>query len=78
MELVATDNEHVLGYVRVRDGDRLVIFANFSEELQAIDGNRLRTAGMGRFSKDVITETTCATSEPVALEPYQVLWLKRV
>ena len=78
MELVTTDNEHVLGYVRIRDGDRLVIFANFSDELQTIGGNRLRTAGMGRFFEDVITQQTYATSEPVALEPYQVLWLKRV
>ena len=31
MELVPTNNEHVLGYVRLRDGDRLVVFANFSD-----------------------------------------------
>lgn len=78
MDLIATDNPHVLGYVRTCDGDRLIVFANFSSLEQQIDGNRLRTAGMGMFFEDAITRTTHATSKPVVLEPYQVLWLTRV
>jgi amylosucrase len=78
MELMATANEHVLGYVRVREGHRLIVLANFSEELQAIEGNILRTAGLGRFFEDMIQGKTYASSEPTVLEPYQILWLNRV
>jgi len=77
MDLFNTDNEHVLGYVRIREGHRLVVLANFSEQLQAVDGNRLRTAGLGRFFRDVISGQPHQTSDPVPLEPYQLLWLNR-
>ena len=78
MELIATSNQHVLGYLRIREGHRVIVLANFSEESQSVEGNKLRTAGLGRFFEDVIQEKTYVTSEPVVLEPYQILWLKRV
>lgn len=78
MDLIATANEHVLGYIRIREGHRLIVLANFSESMHTIDGNKLRTAGMGRFFQDVIQGVTYSTSEPLALEPYQILWLNRV
>lgn len=78
MELIATANESVLGFVRYRDGNRLVVLANFSEQPQQLDGNKLRTAGLGRFFEDVIAEQTIATSEKITLAPYQICWLKRV
>lgn len=78
MELISTRNEHVLGYVRVREGHRILVIANFSEQEQTIDGNRIRTAGLGRFFEDLIREESYATSEPIVLDPYQILWLKRV
>ena len=78
MDLIATSNDHVLGYVRFTEGHRLIVLANFSEMPQAINGNKLRTAGLGRFFEDIITGKTFATSETLELEPYQLLWLKRV
>lgn len=78
MELIATSNEHVLGYIRIRDGHRLIVLANFSEYLHSVDGNKLRTVGLGRFFQDLIQGKTYSTSEPLALEPYQILWLNRV
>tara|TARA_R110002111_G_scaffold262613_1_gene339521 strand:+ start:131457 stop:133424 length:1968 start_codon:yes stop_codon:yes gene_type:complete len=78
MELIATSNEHVLGYVRLNEGHRLIVLANFSHEQQEIEGNKLRTAGLGRFFQNVIDDKTYATSEPLVLAPYQILWLNRV
>lgn len=78
MELIAVANEHILGYLRICEGHRLIVLANFSEESQAVEGNKLRTAGLGRFFQDVIQEKEYATSEPLVLEPYQILWLNRV
>jgi amylosucrase len=78
MELIATANEHILGYVRVHEGDRLLVLANFAPTQQDIDGNKLRTAGLGRFFADKIAGQTYPTSERLVLEPYQILWLSRV
>lgn len=78
MDLIATANEHILGYVRFNNGDRVIVLANFSEESQEIEGNKLRTAGLGRFFRDVIDDKTYATSERLVLAPYQILWLNRV
>jgi amylosucrase len=78
MELISTGNEHVLGYVRVRFGNRLIVLANFDMEPRPVDGNVLRNAGLGRFFDDLISGQSFATSEPVTLEPYQIVWLARV
>lgn len=78
MELIATGNSHLLSFVRYHDSHRLIVVANFTEDHQSISGNHLRTAGLGRFFEDAISGVTYATSEPVRLEPYQILWLCRV
>ncbi len=36
LEIIPTENEHVLGFMRTRGNDRALIFANFSEESQMI------------------------------------------
>jgi amylosucrase len=77
MDLVDTRNDHVLGYVRVSDANRVIVLANFSEAPQSISGNTLRTAGLGRFFVDVITNQTIPTSEPLKLHGYRMLWLAR-
>jgi amylosucrase len=78
MELIGMSNERILGYLRIHEGHRMIVLANFSEESQTVEGNKLRTAGLGRFFKDMIQEKEYATSEPLVLEPYQILWLNRI
>ncbi|MEZ6060117.1 MAG: amylosucrase [Planctomycetaceae bacterium] len=78
MELFDTDNEHTLGFVRIFDGHRVVVLANFSDDVQIVAGNNLRTAGMGRFFEDAINGRTFPTSEDLQLEAYQIVWLQRV
>jgi amylosucrase len=77
MELMPTANPHVLGYLRVREGHRLIVLANFSDTAQTVPGNNLRTVGLGRFFVDAVTKRTAPTSSDVVLEPYQFLWLQR-
>lgn len=78
MELLPLDNPSVLGFLRHRQGSRLIVVANFSDETQTISGNHLRTLGMGRFFEDVISNETFPASKDVQLQPYQLLWLERV
>ena len=78
MDLIGTANDHLLGFVRSHDGHRTIVLANFSDRDQLLDGNQLRTAGMGRFFEDAIGGKTFATSEPMLLSAYDILWLQRV
>jgi amylosucrase len=78
MQLIPTGNPHILAFLRVVEGNRLVVLANFADTPQSIAGNSIRTAGMGRFFEDVQTQATYATSDAIAMDAYQLLWLKRV
>lgn len=78
MQLIQTANEHVLGFVRQYEGSLVAILANFSERSQSIEGNHLRTFGLGRYFEDAITGNTIGTSDEIRLEPYQLSWLQRV
>ncbi|MEM9827083.1 MAG: alpha-amylase family glycosyl hydrolase [Planctomycetota bacterium] len=78
MELVTTGNPHLFGFVRTHDGARLVVLANFSEHEQSIEGNRLRTAGLSRFLRDILTGEEIRTSRDFTVQPYQILWLQRM
>jgi amylosucrase len=78
MQLIPTGNPHILAFLRVVEGNRLVVLANFADTPQSIAGNSIRTAGMGRFFEDVQTQATYATSDAIAMEAYQLLWLRRV
>ncbi|MCA9080330.1 MAG: alpha-glucosidase C-terminal domain-containing protein [Planctomycetaceae bacterium] len=77
MDLVQIANPHILAFVRIKNGNRMIVVANFSEEPQSLSGNQLRTTGLGRFFEDVISQKTYSTSDPIVLEGYQLLWLDR-
>lgn len=78
MELISTDNEHVLGFVRQFEGHRTIVLANFSEQTQRISGNRLRLRGLGRFFQDLVTGRIVNSSAEVILEAYDCYWLQRI
>jgi amylosucrase len=78
MQVFPTNSRSVLGYVRQFEGHRLIGLANFAESDQQVSGNQVRIAGVGRFFKDLITDQTWGTSEPIALQAYQFMWLVRV
>ena len=77
MELIAVDCSQVLAYQRQHEGNRVVILANFSEKTCSIEGNRLRTSGLGRFFTDLYTGEVIGTATEVVLDAYQFRWLKR-
>ncbi|TWU33681.1 alpha-amylase family glycosyl hydrolase [Novipirellula artificiosorum] len=78
MDLVHTGNPHLLSFVRIFESYRLIVLANFSDQPQSVDGNRLRTVGLGRFFKDVLTGQEFGTSEDIELSAYEFLWLLRI
>ena len=71
-----TGNSHLFGYVRHGGGQRLLVVANFSEQPQEMDGNRLRIYGPGYHFTDLIAMQAYTAGEPLRLEPYQCVWLE--
>jgi len=74
MEVIPTENAHVLGYARLFAGQRLVVFANFSEAEQVIPAKVIgqnRLAEKARFyGKSKISSTGS-----LILQPYEFLVL---
>ncbi len=75
-EFVETGNPHLFGFVRHGGGQRLLVVASFSQQLQEMDGNRLRVYGPGYHFTDLITTQAYMAGEPLRLEPYQCVWLE--
>ncbi len=69
-------NGHVLSYLRWHDQHLLVVIANFSEQIQAVNMRTLRTEGLSHFLKDALTGNTLSTHKPYQLKPYELLWLE--
>jgi amylosucrase len=69
-----TDNEHVLGYMRKNEDQRLLIFANFSENEQMISANILRLYGLSYQFTDLMSGEKILLGD-VVLNPYQFLCL---
>jgi glycosidase len=74
LDVIDTENEHVLGYVRHNGEQRVLVFANFSEKEQMIPGNLLRLHNLGSKLTDTISRTTIPLGDMI-LEPYQFLCL---
>ncbi len=74
LELVPTENEHVLGFVRAQAGKRVTILVNFSEELQVLPAellDRLQLSLVERWHGE--SQFTPAGS--LELAPYDLLVL---
>ncbi|HWQ13345.1 MAG TPA: alpha-amylase family glycosyl hydrolase [Roseiflexaceae bacterium] len=75
MAVVDTGNPHLFGFVRSHAGWRVLVVANFSEQPQQMEANRLRVYGPGYRFTDLITGAERSAEEPLALEAYELLWL---
>ena len=69
LQVIPTDNAHVLGYVRHHAGQRALIFANFSEQPQALDGNLLRIYGLTPTLHDMFNDETLSSRQTLDMPP---------
>jgi amylosucrase len=76
MEVMSTQNPHLFGYIRQKNGQRLLIINNFSEHPQTMAENRLRLYGPGYRFIDHITGEAHSAKAPLQIGPYQFLWLE--
>jgi amylosucrase len=75
-EFVETSNARLFGYIREHSGQRLLIVANFSEQPQELDANRLRIYGPGYRFADLISGESRTAEGPLRLGPYEYVWLE--
>jgi len=74
LEVIDTENEHVLGYIRQNEDQRVLVFANFTEKEQMVPGNLLRLHSFEKKITDLISGDTFPLGN-IILEPYQFLCL---
>jgi amylosucrase len=74
MQVINTGNPHVLGYVRLHDHQRALVFANFSEEEQTLSGNLLRVYGLGYQLTDMLTGKE-VTAQDLKVQPLELICL---
>jgi len=72
---IDTGNEHVLGYVRVHDGERVLVLVNFTEHEQAVAGNRLRLYGLSYAFTELVSGAAISPNQDLVLEAYRFVWL---
>ncbi len=79
MKLVNTYNIHVLGYLRgPNQVDKVLILANFSEQIQPVIRKVLVEAGLSHDIIDLINPNGLDLDrEIIILEPYQYLWITK-
>ena len=75
LQIVDTGNGHVLGYVRLADDERLLVFANFSERPQLVSANQLRLFGLSYEFLNLVSGETFALQD-LQLDPYEFKCLK--
>ena len=74
LQVMNTENNHVLGYIRTRGNQRAMILANFSESEQRIPANLLRLYGLSYSFTDLLANVN-VDAQDIDMAPYQLLWL---
>ncbi len=74
MQVMNTENQHVLGFLRMQKNKRAILLANFSEAEQRLPVNLLRIYGLALSFTDQLSGQSFETQE-IVLAPYQLLCL---
>jgi len=77
MRVIETGSQQVFGFVRqARQGPRVLVLNNFSEQAQALPARLLHAQGFSGAATDLVTEQPVALDADLLLEPLQTLWLE--
>lgn len=74
MTVIETNNEHVLGYLRICDGERVLVLANFSENDQIVPKDALRLHAISYTFTDLLTGKR-VPYEDLVLKAYEIIIL---
>jgi amylosucrase len=74
LEIIRTMNDHVLGYLRLHNGEHAIVFANFSEDRQTIPFQAIERYA-ARMQEKLYGASTLRPGEDLILEPLDFLVL---
>ena len=74
---VWTENEHVFGLIRMSPRGRLLVLANFSEQIQQVKVGRMLALGFGGPLVNHLDRNAVNGSQDVTLAAYQAVWLQK-
>ncbi|MFN2150504.1 MAG: amylosucrase [Anaerolineales bacterium] len=75
LEVIATENVHVLGYTRLFGGQRAIVFANFSEGRQIVPAHILSQNNCYQKQR-IYGNSEIKEGEDLSLSPYELLILE--
>ena len=75
MEVMATGNPHLFGYLRVFDDQKILVVNNFSEESQKMDAVHLNACGAEGNVINLMNNEKLFLSDGLVLNDYQSVWL---
>ena len=76
-EFVDTGNEHVFGFFRNHREHSVLVFGNFTEHEQTVEGRRLRLLGLRRTVVDQVAGQTITADREMTMQPYQFMVIAR-
>jgi glycosidase len=74
LQVINAGSPHILGFVRSQANQRVLVFANFSEQEQTLPSNLLRLYGLGYEYRDLLTGASVPPGE-IRLGPYGVQFI---
>jgi amylosucrase len=75
LQVIATENNHVIGFLRKAENHRLLVFANFAEKPQQVAANVFRLYGLTSRFQNLLTQQSMSL-ENLTLQPYELAILK--
>lgn len=75
LQVINTGSPSLLGYVRSHENQRVMVFANFSEDEQVLTTNLLRLYGMSYTVQDLLRDKQLPAGD-VGLGPYEFLVIR--
>ncbi|GAP64399.1 amylosucrase [Ardenticatena maritima] len=76
LHVITTGNPHVLAFVREHAGDVVLVFANFKEAPQTLEGDMLRRYGYDYEFEDLFNGERLSATHPLTLEPVHLRILR--
>jgi glycosidase len=74
-EIIDCSNPHVFGFLRIHQGERVLVLANFSENMQKIPANYLRMYDLGYHFIDLLSRQEIGIQD-LELQPFQLACFK--
>jgi len=68
LEIIPTENDHVLGFMRIHAGNRAIIFANFSESPQTIPARIVEQYSI-QNKKKLYGDSSISSQGDINIEP---------